>query len=156
HRALARGAAAPRTAVAARGQRALGKYELRCGRRCGSHRVDPPKSRPRLAVVICRSAMRKLFLFGALAALSVAVLGCPPKTGAGADAAADAAAEAAAPVVADAAPEAAAAGGGDAKNASEIARFPNETPIANESAVVAQVTNAHASPGGGKLVATLK
>jgi hypothetical protein len=98
--------------------------------------------------------MRKLFLFSALAALSVAVLGCPKKT----DAGADAAAEAAAAAPADAAVEgaAAAAAPGDAKNAAEVARFPNETPIANETAVIAQVTNVHASPGGGKLVASLR
>lgn len=74
----------------------------------------------------------------------------PKKTDAGADAAADAAAPAA-----DAAAEAGAAAG-DVKNAAEVARFPNETPIANESAIIAQVTNAHASPGGGKVVASLR
>ena len=102
--------------------------------------------------------MRKLILCLGFVGLSIALLGCPKKDGAG-DGGADAMVEgggtdtdgAAAAGDAAAAPAAV-----NAKNTASVARFPGETPIANEVAKVAQPTPVHTEPHAGAVVAMLK
>jgi hypothetical protein len=84
----------------------------------------------------------------AVALLALSATGCPKKK----DAASDAAAEAAAPVaVEDAAP----AAPGGAVNAAAVARFPNETPLANVAEKFDRQAHVRDSPPAGEIIATL-
>jgi hypothetical protein len=95
-------------------------------------------------------AMRKLVLATALLPALFVLAGCPKKTS-DADAAATTE-EASTVAVVEAGPVAP-----TAKNANDVARFGTDAPIANEQAkILAAFAQAHTSPRGGTLVATLK
>lgn len=98
--------------------------------------------------------MRKLVLLSGLLPCLLLLAGCPKKGG---DADADAAAEAAAPE-----PEAGAAAPPDAppvpdaKNKADVARFQNETAIADDESKPATYVSARTSPKSGSIVASVK
>jgi hypothetical protein len=97
--------------------------------------------------------MRKLVLLAGLLPCLLLVAGCPKKGGDAADGAAEAAADDAAtganpPPNAPPVPE--------AKNKADVARFQNETAVADDDSKPANVVNARKSPKTGAVVATLK
>jgi hypothetical protein len=101
--------------------------------------------------VICHWPMRKLFLFGVLAPCLAVLIGCPKKKEETPPEADAAPAVVAAPV--DAAPALPAA-----KNAADIARFPNaEKPVTDDtSKLVDFFSQVRTGPKQGAVVATLK
>src|SRR4051794_17921161 len=101
--------------------------------------------------------MRNLFVLVGLVSCAALVLGCPKKKGDEGDAAADvdAAAAVAVPDV-DAAGAAAAPVAITAKNTADVARFPGETPVADDDLKLAQPTLVRTSPKSGTVITTLK
>lgn len=97
--------------------------------------------------------MRKLVLLSGLLPCLLLVAGCPKKGGD-----ADAAAEAAAPDpdATAATPPPSAPPVPEAKNKADVARFQNETAVADDEAKPANVVYAKTSPKSGSIVATLK
>jgi hypothetical protein len=98
--------------------------------------------------------MRKLVLLSGLLPCLLLVAGCPKKGGDATDGAAEAAVD----------PDAAAANTPppnappvpEAKNKADVARFQNETAVADDEAKPATFVSARTSPKGGSVVASLK
>lgn len=95
--------------------------------------------------------MRKLALLTGLLPCLLLLAGCPKKGGD-----ADAAAEAAAPDPDATAAAPAAPPVPEAKNKADVARFQNETAVADDETKPVSFVSARTSPKGGTVVATLK